>query len=77
MRAFERDVVASGIRRILKLELSVYPQNWTVSLRGSAMLVVNPPFGLEAEARPMLEWLWGVLSTRREGGWTVRWLVPE
>jgi 23S rRNA (adenine2030-N6)-methyltransferase len=77
MHAFQRDLVATGIRRILQLELSVRSEGWRLSLRGCGMLVVNPPFGFADEARPMLEWLWPVLAPDREGGQRVGWLVPE
>jgi 23S rRNA (adenine2030-N6)-methyltransferase len=77
MRAFERDVVATGIRKILRLELAVHPEPWTASLRGCGMLVVNPPFRFDAEARPLLDWLWRALAPAGEGGQRVGWLVPE
>jgi 23S rRNA (adenine2030-N6)-methyltransferase len=77
VRGFERGVIGTGIRKVLKLELSVLPQGWAESLRGCGMLVVNPPFGLEAEARALLEWLWPVLSEAGTGGIEVDWLVPE
>ncbi len=77
MHAFERDVVATGIRKILKLELSVLPEGWSDSLRGCGLLVVNPPFGLDDEARAILPWLWEVLSEARAGRPQIRWLVRE
>ncbi len=77
MRAFERDVSARGIRKILRLELSVLPEGWNDSLRGCGMLVVNPPYGFEEEAGALLPWLWEALSEARTGGYEVRWLVPE
>lgn len=76
-RAFERAIAQTGIRRILKLELSVLPESWNQGLRGCGMLVVNPPFGLDDEARPMLDWLWKVLSEAQTGGSRVEWLVRE
>lgn len=77
MRAFERSVVATGIGRILQLELSVHGAGWRESLRGCGMLVANPPFGFENTARAIVEWLWPVLSQESNGGQHVRWLVPE
>jgi 23S rRNA (adenine2030-N6)-methyltransferase len=77
VRAFERDIVATGIRKILRFQLAVLPERWTRTLRGSALLVVNPPYGLEAEAGPLLDWLWRVLSPGGEGGCALEWLVPE
>lgn len=77
MRAFERGVMATGIHRILQLELSVMPDDWGGGMRGCGLLVVNPPFGFEEIARSILDWLWPVLSRQRDGGHNVRWLVGE
>jgi 23S rRNA (adenine2030-N6)-methyltransferase len=77
MHQFERSVAASGVRKILQAELSVWGSKWRASLRGCGMLVVNPPFGFEQQARTVLDWLWPALSEDREGGVRVRWLVPE
>lgn len=77
MHGFARRLVATGIRKVLRLELSVFPEGWSASLRGSGMLVVNPPFGFEEEASALLGWLWPVLSTEREGSWRVEWLIGE
>ncbi|HTS55032.1 MAG TPA: 23S rRNA (adenine(2030)-N(6))-methyltransferase RlmJ [Burkholderiales bacterium] len=85
MHGFERAILASGIRKVLQLELAVLPEGWTMSLRGCGLLVVNPPFGFEAEARPLLNWLGPVLFEMGEssagaplgGGVRIRWLVPE
>jgi len=77
MRAFERDIVASGIHKILQLELAIRPEGWSTSLRGCGMLVVNPPFRFEDEAAAMLEWLWHALTREGYDGRRVRWLVPE
>jgi 23S rRNA (adenine2030-N6)-methyltransferase len=77
IRAFERDVVATGIRKVLQTELAVHPEGWAAGMRGSGMLVVNPPFGFEAEARTILEWLWRALAIDGAGAHGVRWLVPE
>ena len=85
MHGFERAILATGIRKVLQLELAVLPEGWTISLRGCGLLVVNPPFGFEAEARPLLDWLRPVLSqageslprTRSGGGVHIRWLAPE
>jgi 23S rRNA (adenine2030-N6)-methyltransferase len=74
---FEQQVVDSGIRKVLKLELSVHPGDWQESLRGSAMLIINPPYGLDALAAPMLHWLWKALSADGHGRYRVKWLVGE
>ena len=77
MNAFERRVIVTGIRKILQLEISVHPENWTLSMRGCGLLVVNPPFGFEDVARELLAWLAPVLSRGRAPPARVRWLVAE
>lgn len=75
LRAFEREVRGTGVSQILQLELWVHPADWTASLRGCGLLVVNPPFGLEEEARVLLPWLRAVLATPDAGGQRVRMLA--
>jgi len=77
LRGFEREVVATGLRKILQLELAVAPESWTATMRGCGMLVVNPPWKLDASARPLLGWLARALAQAEGGGSSVRWLVPE
>ncbi len=77
MHAFERRVAATGIRKILQLELAVRNLGFSGSVRGCGMLIANPPFGFEAAARKILAWLWPVLSQDGEGEERVRWLAPE
>jgi 23S rRNA (adenine2030-N6)-methyltransferase len=77
MRAFERGLVATGIGKILQLEISVQSEDWSGNMRGCGMLVVNPPFGFEAEARSMLKWLQPMLSRGDGGNYRVVWLAGE
>ncbi len=77
MQAFERSLKASRLPKTLQLELSVYPEDWTAHIRGSGMIVVNPPFGLDQEAPPLLDWLWQALSPEKQGGTRCEWLVSE
>lgn len=77
MRRFERDLVATQIRKILQLELTVAPESWTATMRGCGMLVVNPPWKLDTAARPLLAWLAETLVQSGTGRSSVRWLVPE
>jgi len=76
MRGFMRDVTATRVRKVLRLELDVAPDRQTI-LGGCGMMIVNPPWRFEAEARALLEWLWRALSPAGEGGSRVQWLVPE
>ena len=77
MRAFERGMAETGIRKILQLELSVLPRGYGEGMRGCGMLVVNPPFGFEQEALSMLEWLQPVLSREDGGSQRAVWLARE
>ena len=77
MNAFERRVAATGIRKILQLELAVRDVGFSGSVRGCGLLVANPPFGFEAVARKILAWLWPVLAVSGEGAQHVKWLVAE
>lgn len=77
MRAFERGVAVTGIRKILQLEIAVHAVGWSGNVRGCGMLVANPPFGFEAAARAVLAWLWPVLAPDGEGAQRVRWLAGE
>ena len=77
MRAFERGMVETGISKILQLELSVVPDGYSEGMRGCGMLVINPPFGFEAQARSMLKWLQPVLSRENGGSQRVVWLAGE
>jgi 23S rRNA (adenine2030-N6)-methyltransferase len=77
MQAFERRIAATGIRKILQVELSIAGAGWAGGMRGCGLLVVNPPFGFQEIARAIAEWLWPVLSREGGGGQRVRWLVPE
>jgi 23S rRNA (adenine2030-N6)-methyltransferase len=77
MRNFERDVKNLGVRKILKLEMTIAARDFDATIPGCGMLIVNPPWRFEDEARPMLRWLWGALSEGGAGGATVTWLVPE
>jgi 23S rRNA (adenine2030-N6)-methyltransferase len=77
MQAFERSAVATGIGKMLQVEIAVHDAAAKGGLRGCGLLVVNPPFGYEATARELLEWLWPALSPAGAGGRRVRWLAGE
>ncbi len=77
MSRFESALAGSKVRRILQVEVAVHATRPRDGLRGCGMVLVNPPFGLDLEARAWTQWLWRALSPRGEGGARVRWLVPE
>ena len=62
----------SGIRKILLTELTLPVQ--AEALYGTGLLIVNPPYRLDEEARQCLQALVPVLGAAHS---EVRWLVPE
>ncbi len=77
MVAFDRAIIGAGIPKILKLDFALEAEDWTLTMRGCGMLVVNPPWKFDHDAAAMLEWLWRALSVKGSGGASVSWLVPE
>ena len=71
-RRFLRKLEQSGIRKILLTELTLPAQPDT--LYGTGMLIVNPPYKLDEEARQCLQVLVPILEAERS---EVRWLVEE
>jgi len=75
MRGFERDIVATGLRKVLQLELSLRPDALPGALRGCGLLVVNPPYRFDTEAAAIAASL--AASLAPDGAQRARWLVPE
>jgi len=77
MRDFAGAVERSGIRKVLRLELRVKKQQPDTPMPGCGLLVVNPPWKFDVEARPLLDWLAQALAQEGRGSAKVDWLVPE
>jgi 23S rRNA (adenine2030-N6)-methyltransferase len=76
MLGFAREVSATGIRKILRLELRIAADGGE-TIPGCGMLVVNPPYRFDSAAKPLLDWLWKVLAADGAGGVKVDWLARE
>jgi 23S rRNA (adenine2030-N6)-methyltransferase len=72
-----RRVGNTGIRKIMRVELTVAPLRPQMAMCGSGLLIVNPPWPLQEEIAAVLPWLWDCLSTAGGGGTRVEWLMPE
>ena len=68
---------ASGIRKILKIELAVRPDSDQRGMTASGMAVINPPWTLENQMKTMLPYLVKTLVPEGTGSWTVEWITPE
>ncbi|SFN41322.1 23S rRNA (adenine2030-N6)-methyltransferase [Izhakiella capsodis] len=71
------EMQATGIRRILQIELAVRPDSDQRGMTASGMLVVNPPWRLEHQMKTLLPWLHEKLVPTGIGHARVSWLVPE
>lgn len=68
---------ATGIRKILKIELAVRPDSDQRGMTASGMVVINPPWTLEAQMKAILPYLMKILVPEGTGSWTVEWITPE
>jgi 23S rRNA (adenine2030-N6)-methyltransferase len=77
MSDFHAQVARSGIRKVIRLELMVRTRDGSTFIPGCGMLVVNPPWHFEDEAKSILPWLAEKLALDDAGSARVDWLVPE
>ncbi len=77
---------APGFLRLA--EAAEFPPTWTAELSvagpeaglkmsGAGLMVINPPWQLDAELAPVMAWLGQLLAQAPGGGGTLRWLSPE
>lgn len=67
-----RKLRSLNIDKILVTELSIYPEDSPLSLNGSGMIVINPPWQLDERLKILLPWLWRVLSPEKAGDFRVK-----
>jgi 23S rRNA (adenine2030-N6)-methyltransferase len=72
-----RDLEATGIRNILQIELGVRPDSDQRGMTASGMIVINPPWKLEAQMNNVLPWLHKKLVPAGTGHTLVNQVVPE
>ena len=68
---------ATGIRKILQIELAVRPDSDQRGMTASGMIVINPPWQLESQMKKVLPYLTNVLVPEGTGSWSVNWITPE
>ncbi|MBM3340664.1 MAG: 23S rRNA (adenine(2030)-N(6))-methyltransferase RlmJ [Betaproteobacteria bacterium] len=76
IRGFERDLLATGIKKVLQFELRILPDDAS-TIPGCGMIIINPPWKFDTEMRTLLRWLWSALSINGAGGVKVEWLARE
>ncbi|QQR39146.1 23S rRNA (adenine(2030)-N(6))-methyltransferase RlmJ [Devosia rhizoryzae] len=77
VEVFVKALKATGIPKILRIELTIRPASQPARLHGTGMIVVNPPFVLEEEMRTVLPVLAEILGEEDRGRWSVSWIAGE
>ena len=75
--AFGRRLAGLGIAKILRAELTRARADARGGLDGTGLIVVNPPWRLEAELGLLLPWLAQVLAPDAAGNIRIDWLATE
>ncbi len=75
--AYVKALKATGIPKILRLELTIDAPSTPPRLHGTGMIVVNPPFVLEDEMRVVLPVLAGLLGDEGRGRFHIDWIAGE
>ena len=68
---------ATGIHKILQIELAVRPDSDQRGMTASGMIVVNPPWMLEQQMKSILPYLTTALVPQGTSSWSVNWITPE
>ncbi|TNG96778.1 23S rRNA (adenine(2030)-N(6))-methyltransferase RlmJ [Pasteurellaceae bacterium USgator11] len=72
-----RGLEQTGIRKILQIELALRPDSDQRGMTASGMIVINPPWTLQAEMQAVLPYLVKTLVPENTGSWKVEWITPE
>ena len=72
---FHQQLVALKIPKILVAEMLCYTELLPVRLNGSGMVIINPPWQVDAEIRALLPALLPLLKQEGQGSGGVEWLV--
>jgi len=74
---FQQDALALGLPPTLVVELQIAGDAADIRMKGCGLMVLNPPWQIEAEIRAVLPLLVECLRMDADGAARVRWLVPE
>jgi len=68
---------STGIPKMLRAEVIIRPSTNPPTLHGSGMIIVNPPFTLEAELRVLLPALARLFGDEGQGRHKLEWIAEE
>ena len=76
-KRISKGLEATGIRKILQIELAVRPDSDQRGMTASGIIVINPPWQLENQMKTILPYLTQTLVPEGTGSWKVSWITPE
>lgn len=74
---FARQLRETGIKKILRVEFNIAKSTKPPTMHGTGMIIVNPPFTLAKELKPILRELHPILSPEGHGSIKMEWLRGE
>jgi len=77
LKSFYQNITKSPIKKALAVELWVLPPDNELSLNGSGLLVINPPWQFDQQATAVLKILQPLLSQSPHSGFNLIWLKEE
>lgn len=75
--AFARKIAALPVAKVLRIEIGLYEIERVDRLNGCGLLVLNPPWQLDVEARVLADWLAALFAREGTGRHRVEWLKGE
>lgn len=71
------NLISTGIKRVLQIELAIRPDNMQRGMTASGMIIVNPPWQLKTQMESLLPWLHMTLVPGNTGNYCVKQLISE
>jgi len=77
LKNFYQKIKQSNVKKALAIELWILPPDNELSLNGSGLLVINPPWQFDQQATAVLKVLQPLLSQSPQSGFNLIWLKEE
>ncbi|MEY3220324.1 MAG: hypothetical protein RIT27_1681 [Pseudomonadota bacterium] len=77
LKRFYQIVKESNVRKVLAIEYWALPTDNELSLNGSGLIIVNPPWQFEQQATLILQTLQPLLAQSTQAGFNIIWLREE
>ena len=77
VQPFLRRLQHSGVKRVLRAELLVHPDDSPLRLNGSGMVILNAPYQLDEALREPLRAIARLLGKEQPAQWRLDWLLQD